>query len=108
MILGRLQIFARRLRRRLLHLLSFREQWEWEYESCERCGSCFRLAYDLCDDAWQHLYGSDGGCLCLSCAIVQAEERGRIIRPEHIHWLALFYPDVAGEFDIIAHQGDMS
>ncbi|KKN24941.1 hypothetical protein LCGC14_0889890 [marine sediment metagenome] len=81
--------FLRRFKNRIKPLFRLRELWEWEAESCNRCGSCFKLAYSLTDAAWNALYGSDGGCLCLNCAVEMAEEKGVEVRAEDVLWLCI-------------------
>lgn len=90
--------FLRRLKNRLKPLLRLNELWTWEGESCERCGSCFKLAYDLEDPTWNELYGSDGGCLCLNCAIEKGIENGVFLTPKDFVWVFLFYGDYHNEY----------
>ena len=96
-------IAAKRLLRRLRHLLRFGEIWRWKNESCERCGSCFKLAYSLRDETWNAIYGNENGCYCLDCAIAVAKRRGVRITADDVTWLALFDGD---EFaTIIEYEG---
>lgn len=97
-------MFLRRFFNRLKPLLRFSEIWDWDYESCERCGACFKLAYTFRDDLWLVLYGSEDGCLCLNCALEKAINKGVFIAPADFEWLSLFYGD-NGCFDIIKCKG---
>lgn len=86
-------MFLRRLKNRLKPLVRIRELWSWEYESCERCGCCFKLAYGIVDNMWERVYGSDSGCLCLNCFIERALENNIYLDKNDIEWLILFYGD---------------
>lgn len=92
--------FLRRFKNRLKVLLRFDEMWNWECESCENCGNCFRIGYDVKDEVWKGLYGSEGGCLCLDCAIKAGLEKGITIKPKDFKTLYLFYYDDPS-YDII-------
>lgn len=96
-------LFLRRFKNRLKPLLRLREMWDWEYESCERCGSCFKLAYSLRDEVWKDLCGSDDGCLCLNCVIEKAIENEITIKPEDLEWLSIFYGD-SPSYDLIKNK----
>lgn len=85
--------FLRRLKSRIKYVFRFRRMWEWEYESCERCGSCFQIAYSVQDDKWIAVYGSSGGILCLSCFLELAGQKKVNIKPKDINWLCLFNGD---------------
>jgi hypothetical protein len=98
--IGRFRRLLRRFKNRLKPLFRLRELWRWEFESCERCGACFKLAYTLRDGAWNALYGSDNGCLCLNCAAEKALDQKLLITPRDFEYLSLFYGD-AGNFSII-------
>ena len=99
-------MFIRRLINRLKPLLRFREIWSWDYESCERCGSCFRLAYTVTNEKWQEVYGSERGCLCLSCFLELASLKDITVRPEDFMWLCIFNGDKVSH-DIIKDPRDM-
>ena len=86
-------IVAKRLRRRLRHLLRIGEIWGWESESCEHCGSCFKIAYSLRNATWNAIYGSEDGCYCLDCVLSVAKRRGVRITADDFTWLALFDGD---------------
>ena len=92
--------FTRRFNNRLKPLLKWSTIWNWEYESCERCGSCFRLAYAVKDEVWDSIYGSSGGCFCINCLVEVGEEKGVVVKPEDFEWLMLFNGDNPS-FDLI-------
>ena len=98
-----LKHFLRLFIYRLKPLFHWREMWTWEYEKCQRCGSCFKLAYSLQDNIWMKLQGSECGCLCLNCAIEKALKKKIIIKPGDLTWLCLFYGD-SGSYDIIEYK----
>lgn len=81
--------FLRRLKNRIKACFHFREMWSWEDESCERCGACYRVVYEVLDSVWYVVYGSDGGLLCLDCFLALASEKGIVITPDHFKWLRL-------------------
>ena len=97
-------LFVRRFCRRLRFTFRFREMWDWEYESCNRCGINYRLPIDVQNDVWIVVNGKEGGCLCVNCFLQIAEEKGFIVKKEHIHQLYVFNPKGKG-FDIIRKGG---
>lgn len=97
--------FLYRLINRFKPIFRFREMWSWDYESCERCGSCFRLAYTMTNEKWKEVYGSENGCLCLDCFLKMAESKDIKISPEDILWLNIFNGDKES-CDIIAHPSE--
>jgi len=82
--------FLRRLRNRLRPIFRFKEIWNWEAETCDRCGSCFHLAYNLRDDVWIKINGSETGCLCFNCVVAVALLRGIALSREDIEFMFLF------------------
>jgi hypothetical protein len=81
----------RRAKNRLKYLINdLSDLWSWEFESCERCGRCFRLAYSVDDEIWEAVYGSEDGCLCPECFLVLAEKQYVYVEPEHFDWLSIF------------------
>jgi hypothetical protein len=89
----RVKIFFRRLKNRIKYVLEFKDIWQWEYESCELCGSCFRIAYTLKNEIWNKIYGSDNGCLCLNCLIKKAAKKNMFLDYKDFKWLCIFTPD---------------
>ena len=33
-------------------LKSVKEIYSWKYESCDMCGSCFKIMYEVKDETW--------------------------------------------------------
>ena len=94
------RLFIKRFLVRLSNLLRFREMWGWEYESCNRCGSCYRLATGWLDSKWIEVNGRYGGCLCFDCFMIVSQEKHINIVREDIERLWVFDP--VGEcFNII-------
>ena len=67
--------------------------WNWNYESCDRCGSCYKLLTDWSDELWVKINGSKFGCLCPECVISIAQERKIEINKNDIELIWLFDPD---------------
>jgi len=65
-----------RIFRRLRFAFAWRDVLSWEYESCERCGHCFRVCWSASDESWNAIHGDDGGCLCIDCFVELAERKG--------------------------------
>ena len=103
--IGTMKRFFKRLKNRIKACFRFRDMWTWNYESCERCGSCLRIAYTIQDEIWYIVYGSDKGCLCLNCFLELASEKNVTITPDHFKWLCLFNGDKPS-FDIIQDEND--
>ena len=70
-------------------LKSIKEIYSWKYESCDRCGSCFKIMYEVKDETWINVYGSSGGCYCLNCFIEVAMKKKIAITKDDFEWLAL-------------------
>jgi len=81
-----------RLLRRVRFAFCLKELSTWEYESCRRCGHCFRLCWQVSDDKWIAVHGNEGGCLCIDCFIELANKRGIKINNSDIR-MELFNPD---------------
>ena len=77
--------------------------WLWEYESCDRCGCCYRLVTNWADTKWIEVVGTESGCLCLDCFVALAQERGVILSPTAVELLWIFDPDQqsGGSFDLL-------
>jgi len=89
------KIVYRRIIRRIRHFPAFIfEAMGWEYESCQRCGSAFRVMWSVDDNIWNKVTGENdggGGSYCVDCFIKIAEAKNIIIEPNNIK-LSLFYP----------------
>lgn len=101
--MGIVKRFFRRFKNRLKACFRFREMWFWDYESCERCGSCFRVAYLVKDEIWNSVYGSSEGCLCINCFLELASKKKVLVTPDSFKWLCLFNGDDPS-FDIIEQK----
>lgn len=70
------RVFIKRFIRRIRFALRFKEMWEWQYESCEECGSNFRWCWAIKDELWSSIYGSSNGTLCPDCTIKRGLKKG--------------------------------
>jgi len=87
-------LVLRRIIRRIRYFPTFLlESYKWEYESCERCGSAFRVIWSVDDKTWAKVMSRDdgGGCVCVDCFVKIAESKGVVIEPKNVK-LNLFYP----------------
>jgi hypothetical protein len=84
-ILGLTRIF-RHIKYLILNFIDF---FTWEYESCEKCGQCYRLHCHVDDDLWLKVYGSELGTLCPHCFLRMAEKKNIKVREDKVA-LALF------------------
>lgn len=80
--------------RRLRHAFRW-EVWSWKYESCQRCGSCFRMPGIWLDGTW-NLIADPKATLCVDCFLVLAYEKGIRIDKEDIQRLYIFNPGRPG------------
>jgi len=96
-MLGREILFLKRLTRRVKHLLNFKklkEAYDWDYESCTRCGSLHKIAYSVKDETWSDVCGSFKGILCLDCFIEQAAAKEINLTRDDFTWLSLCFNKV--------------
>jgi len=107
-MIGWAKIFSKRVLRRFIHLLRFKEMWMWEHESCNRCGSCYRLPTGWVDDKWISVNGKKGGRLCFDCFVTLAQKKCIPIDLQSIERMGVFDPlEVSGgSFDIIKSCGN--
>lgn len=98
-----IRIFIKRFFRRLINSFRFKEMWQWKYESCVRCGSCYRITYHLRNSTWNEIKGNENGCLCMDCLLILAQEKNITLDDKTIDGLFLFDPDnrSGGNIDII-------
>lgn len=94
----RLRSWFRRFRRRFKYLFNFRS-WGWENESCDDCGHCFRIAWNVRNEIWSAVNDCYEGCYCLDCFIERAEKKRIVIDASDFDWLCVF--SRAGERNII-------
>ncbi len=81
--------------RRITHIPSFiKECFKWEYETCQKCGTAYRLLWHVKNEIWDKVTNTSnysGGCYCVDCFIKKAEKQGIEINPEDIS-IRPFYP----------------
>lgn len=82
--------FLKRFLRRLRHAFRWSEMRAWRYESCRRCGSCYRLPVGWRQEVWNKINEGPRGCLCVDCALVLAEQKGVTITIEDILRMGVF------------------
>lgn len=91
-----LNMFAKRVFRRIKHIpLFLKESLAWEYESCKECGKSFRVMWQVKDEIWNKVTGTNdggGGSYCIDCFVKRAEKQGIMISNDDIE-LSLFYPE---------------
>jgi len=72
-------MFLKRLFRRIKYFRWFLiESWTWKYETCQRCGNAFRIAWAVKDSMWEKVTGikdGGGGSYCIDCFIKLAEKQ---------------------------------
>lgn len=78
MDIKRVRLFIRRLCNRFKSVLRFREMWEWEMQTCSKCGCLMSTSYNVKDSLWNKYSGFDkgDGCLCLDCFLVKMRKAG--------------------------------
>ena len=86
-----IKLILLRLLRRIAYI--WRGRLVWEYESCERCGHCYRLAWWAKDGVWRAVYGSDKGTLCIDCFAEMAEKKGITLSPHDFERIEFFEPE---------------
>lgn len=47
-----------------------------EYESCDRCGKCYEIWYEVKNDFWLEVVGGYAGKYCIDCFIEKVKEKG--------------------------------
>lgn len=71
-----LRVVFSRFWARLRHAFRLKELFLDPYESCNRCGSVYRLVGDWSDKVWIAVVGHEGGLLCPSCFVELANQKG--------------------------------
>ncbi len=90
---SRIKWFSNRFMARLRNLFRFYEMWIDEWESCGRCGSCYRIPVGWRTEIWIKINNGLNGCLCGDCAVLMAEKRGVKISVNDINRMWLFDPN---------------
>jgi len=94
----------KRVIKRLIFLFRLKEIITWEYESCDRCGKCYRLPYRMKDNIWLAVKGEEEGLLCFDCFIQTAEEKNIVLKLEDIESLWVFQNEGTDSFDVIERE----
>ena len=97
------KIFLLRFLRRLRYAFNFKEMMLWKYESCNKCGRCFRLSTNWKDNLWIRINGKSEGTLCPECFISEAQKRGIPFDESDIESLFIFDPDkkIGGDINLL-------
>lgn len=105
-----LRWFLQRFFRRVRHAFRWRELWTWKYESCNRCGSTYRLPTGWYDEVWIRVNGRKEGCLCIDCFLTQAQKKRIGISIKSFERLWVFDPEggSGGCFDILKPKEEES
>lgn len=93
-------VFIKRFFRRLRYAFQFYEMWTWRYESCRRCGKCYRLPCGIQEEIWLKVNGKSEGCLCFDCFIILAQEKNIKFGIKNIERLSVFNPKNGGFYII--------
>jgi hypothetical protein len=86
------KIILKRIIRRIKYVFYFRELVTWKYESCERCGHCYKLLWSTTDKIWFEVHENMNGCLCLDCFIELAKRKKIELNEDSIKLLEIFNP----------------
>ena len=102
-----IRVFWWRLSARVKNCFRIREMWTWKYESCRRCGSCYRVPIGWVEEAWLGVNDISDGCLCADCFITIAQQRNFKLLHSDIECMWFFDPDgaIGGCIDIIKSTG---
>ncbi len=69
------RVILRRFLARLKPLWRIREIFDWYYETCDLCGSDYRLAIHIKERIWIKVNGRSEGTLCMDCFIKTAQKK---------------------------------
>ena len=94
-------LFIRRFLRRLKYAFRLHEMWQWQYESCTKCGLNYRMVIWVRTEKWLKVNEKEQGCLCPSCFFQIAQEKMIEISCKDIIDLWVFDPGEKNSFDII-------
>lgn len=86
-------VFLVRLFKRIISI-NLIKLYTWEYESCFKCGSLYRIVYYLKDDIFMKITGNDNHCYCLECILNIAEKKNIQITIDDFVRLWLFNPEL--------------
>lgn len=89
-------LFLKRIIRRIKYFpIYLKEARSWEYESCKRCGSIFRLVWTIDNELWKKVMDVNddgGGSVCIDCFIKLAENKNVEIKNKNLK-IDPFYPN---------------
>lgn len=85
-----LRRFFLRFFRRLRHAFRWKEIWRWDFESCQRCGSCYKICVNWSDKFWWKIRGTDSGTLCPECTITISQENMITLHSDYIESMYIF------------------
>jgi hypothetical protein len=84
----------KRIFRRIKYVFT-KELFEWPYESCRRCGHCFKVQWNVRDEKWKEVIGvldEGGGSFCIDCFLEIADNKYVEIKPSDFTILEYFDP----------------
>lgn len=88
----KIKLFSKRLYHRIKYIPSYlKEIWFWKCETCQRCGSVFRIMWDIKNEIWYKVIGNYDGCYCLDCFIKIAEKQKIKINLNDMNIIEIFY-----------------
>ena len=85
-------LILRRILNRIKYIFYLKEIIFWKYESCDRCGHCFKLCWSAKDDIWMKVMNTDNGCLCIDCFVEIAKNKNIYISNKDIERIDIFNP----------------
>ncbi|MDD5650300.1 MAG: hypothetical protein PHF86_07790 [Candidatus Nanoarchaeia archaeon] len=86
------KLILKRLIRRVCYAFKFKELSIWQYESCERCGHCYKLYWSVKDSIWNLVQGNENGCLCIDCFVELAKEKNVRLSKDDFEHIEVFLP----------------
>ena len=89
------KIIVKRIFNRLKYVFIWKELFTWPYESCKRCGHCFKQQWSVADEVWKKVMevsDSGGGSLCLDCFIEVAKRKRVPVKGSDFDVVKFFIP----------------
>lgn len=87
------KLVFKRIIRRIKYVFNLHEILTWSFESCEKCGHCFKLMWSIKNEKWIKVMGTDNGCLCIDCFIEIAKKKNIKITQNDFETIEIFNPD---------------
>lgn len=78
------KLITKRIFRRIRFIFFLKDMITWEYESCIRCGHCYRVLWKISDEKWNAVKGDQNGCLCIDCFLEMANNKNIVINANDI------------------------